>query len=290
MPHLRRSEWVLIVYLVYTGVLSLVLPVRAPIPTVTIALNIIVIAGFLLLAYAYSFRKPELLGIMRDWYPVSLMLLCYREMGWFAPAEHTYALEQSWELWDKTLLNNLGLKAAIESLGPVMPSILEVAYLLVYTIPSIGLAMLYVYHRRERADRFTYQFLLGILIAYALFPCFPSEPPRTVFPGEDLPAHLTVFRRLNLWLLGGYGIHTGVFPSAHVSGAFSGAFAMIRLLPERPWVGRFLLVLAILIATATIYGRYHYAADALAGFVVSLAALAIASLTDRLAFRRKRFQ
>ncbi len=289
MLYLRRSEWVLMVYLVYTGVLSLVLPVRAPIPAITVALNTIVIAGFLLLAYAYSFRKPEFLGIMRDWYPVPLMLLCYREMGWFAPAEHTYALEQSWELWDKTLLNNLGLRAAIESLGPVVPSILEVAYLLVYTIPSIGLAMLYVYHRRDRADRFVYQFLLGILIAYTLFPCFPSEPPRTVFPGEDLPSYLTVFRRMNLWLLGGYGIHTSVFPSAHVSGAFSGAFGMIRLLPEHPWVGRFLLVLAILIATATVYGRYHYGADALAGFVVSLAALGIASLTDRVAFRRKRF-
>jgi membrane-associated phospholipid phosphatase len=94
---------------------------------------------------------------------------------------------------------------------------------------------------------------------------------------------------VNLWLLGGYGIHTSVFPSAHVSGAFSGAFGMIRLLPEHPWVGKFLLVLAILIATATVYGRYHYGADALAGLVVSLAALAIASLTDRVAFRHRRF-
>ncbi len=289
MLSLRRSEWVLIVYLVYTAVLSVVLPARAPIPTVAVTVNSIVIGGFLLLAYSYSFRKPELLSIMRDWYPVPLMLLCYREMGWLAPAEHSYTLEQSWELWDKTLLNNLGLKAAIESLGPVLPSILEIAYLLVYTIPSFALAMLYVYRRRERADRFLYQFLLGILICYTLFPLFPSEPPRTVFPGEDLPSHLTVFRRLNLWLLGGYGIHTSVFPSAHVAGAFSGAFGMIRLLPEHPWVGRLLMALAILIATATVYGRYHYGADALAGFLVSLAALAIVSATDRLAFRRKGF-
>jgi membrane-associated phospholipid phosphatase len=289
MLSLRRSEGVLIVYLVYTAVLSVVLPVRSPVGAIAIAVNSVVIAGFFLLAYAQSFRKPEMLGIMRDWYPVPLMLLCYREMGWLAPAGHTYTLEQSWELWDKTLLNDLGLKAAIESFGPVLPSILEIAYLLVYTVPSFGLAMLYVYKRRERADRFLYQFLLGILIAYTLFPLFPSEPPRTVFPGEDLPGYLTVFRRLNLWLLGGYGIHTSVFPSAHVSGAFSGAFGMIRLLPEHPWVGRFLLALAILIATATVYGRYHYAADALAGLAVSLAALAIVSATDRLVFRRKDF-
>jgi hypothetical protein len=124
MPQFRRSEWVLVVYFVYTAVLSFNLPVRQPIPAITVALNTVVIGGFLLLAYAYSFRKPEFLSIMRDWYPVPLMLLCYREMGWFAPARHTYTLEQSWELWDKTLLNNLGLKPAIESLGPLLPSIL----------------------------------------------------------------------------------------------------------------------------------------------------------------------
>ena len=201
MPHLRRSEWVVVAYLTYTAVVSFVLPVKAPIPAITVAVNAVVIGGFFLLAYAHSFRKPEFLSIMRDWYPVPLMLLCYREMGWFAPEQHTYELEQSWQLWDKTLLNTLGMKAAIESLGPVLPSILEIAYLLVYTIPSFGIAMLYVYHRRERVNGFVYQFLLGILICYTLFPLFPSEPPRTVSRGEALPSYLPISRRSNLWRL-----------------------------------------------------------------------------------------
>ena len=46
---------------------------------------------------------------------------------------------------------------------------------------------------------------------------------------------------------------------------------MIRLLPERKWVGRLLLGLAVSIAFATVYGRYHYTVDALAGFAVSVA-------------------
>jgi len=47
-------------------------------------------------------------------------------------------------------------------------------------------------------------------------------------------------------MLGSYGIHTSVFPSAHVAGAFGAAFTMMRVLPERRWAGRFLLVMAIL--------------------------------------------
>ena len=269
---MRRSEWLLIAYFAYTGALAQFLPVRPPVPLITLALNLTIIAGFALVAYADSLRRGRFLSILRDWYPAPLMLLAYREMGWFAPARHSYELENVWVAWDRALLNTWGLKPALELLGPVLPSVLEISYSLVYTIPSFALAMLYVYHRRSQVDRFLVIFLLGILTAYALFPCFPSEPPRTVFPGEDFPSVDTVFRRFNWWLLGGYGIHTSVFPSAHVAGAFSAAFAMLRLLGERKWVGRLLLALAALIATATVYGRYHYAADAAAGLGISLLA------------------
>ncbi len=278
---MRRSELILIVYFCYTAVLSQVLPLRPPIPRLTLAVNAAVIAGFLILAWAYSLRKRDIFSIMRDWYPVSLMLLAYREIGWFAPSQYAHDFERAWESWDRVLLNEYGLRAALEALGPVIPNVLELSYLLVYPIPSFGLAVLYLTRHRERADRFLVAFLLGILICYTLFPLFPSEPPRTAFPGQDLPTHTTPLRRLNLWLLGGYGIHTSVFPSAHVAGAFSAAFTMLRILPERRRIGWFLLFLAISIALATVYGRYHYAADASAGFVVSLAAQAVAAAWDR---------
>ncbi len=278
---LRRSEWALIAFFLYTTVLAAVLPLRPPIPTVTIAMNAAVITGITILAWAVSLRGGQFVVVLRDWYPLPMILLAYREMGWFAPREHTYALEQAWVVWDRALLGRWGLRAMIESLGPVLPSVLEIAYSLVYAVPVFGVAILYLYRRRERCERFVFTFLLGTLTSYALFPYFPSEPPRSVFPGADLPSYDTFFRWFNLWLVGGYGIHTSVFPSAHVAGAFCGAFGMIRVLPERRWVGRFLLVLAILIATATVYGRYHFAADALAGFGLAVAAEVVARLVDR---------
>ena len=87
---------------------------------------------------------------------------------------------------------------------------------------------------------------------------------------------MTVFRRLNWEMLGAYGIHTSVFPSAHCSGAFCAPFAMRLALPEKQWVWRFLSVMAVLIATATVYGRYHYLADAAAGLAIAVAAIGVA--------------
>jgi membrane-associated phospholipid phosphatase len=174
-----------------------------------------------------------------------------------------------------------GLRAVVESLGPVLPTLLEICYMLVYALGPLAMAILFAYRRRERADRLMFTLSLAVLLSYTQFPFWPSEPPRTVFPGMDFPPYLSVFRRFNWWYLGSQGIHTSVFPSAHVSGAFGAAFGMWRALPEHPWAGRALLVMAALIATATVYGRYHYFADAAAGFGVALAALGITLLRER---------
>ncbi|MCC6366097.1 MAG: phosphatase PAP2 family protein [Bryobacterales bacterium] len=273
---LRRSEWVLAVYFSYCAVCSAALPVRPDITRVTLSVNAMVLAGLLLLAYAEGLRHLRLLRVMRDWYPLPLMLLAYREMGWFAPRTHTYKLEQGWVVWDRLLLNHWGLRSLVEAAGPVGPSLLEICYSLVYAIAPFCMGWLYARHKAGRMDAFVTVFLTGILSAYVLFPFFPSEPPRTVFPNEDLPRVFTVFRWFNLVLVGGYGIHMSVFPSAHVSGAFSAAFGMREILPEEPWVWRGLLLLAVGIATATVYGRYHYAVDALAGFAISLVSWRVA--------------
>ena len=105
--------------------------------------------------------------------------------------------------------------------GPVLPSILEISYSLVYTLAPFSVAVLYLTGRRDRVDRFLFIFVLSVLLCYAQFPFWPSEPPRVVFFGQDSPTYDTIFRRFNLWMLGNYGIHTSVFPSAHVAGAFA---------------------------------------------------------------------
>ncbi len=269
---LRRSEWMIVAYFSYAAGCSLVMDVAPAVRQTTLALNGLVIAGLLVLDYAEGLRHKPLLTVMRDWYPLPLMLLAYKEMGWFAPRVHTYELEQAWIVWDRIVLHQWRLQDAIEMLGPVLPSVLELSYSLVYAIAPFSVGWLYYRRRAARVDAFLFAFLIGIFVSYALFPFFPSEPPRTVFPNDDLPRVLTPFRRFNLGLLGSYGIHMSVFPSAHCSGAFAAAFAMRHVLPEEIWVWRFLLVLACSIATATVYGRYHYAVDAAAGFAVALIA------------------
>ncbi|MDR3703705.1 MAG: phosphatase PAP2 family protein [Candidatus Sulfopaludibacter sp.] len=263
--------------LFYSGAdtLAMILPVAANVRNRVLLSNLVVILVSSLLIHMDRERKSVTLGVIRDWLPLGLVLLAYREMGWFALPHRGHALESYWVAWDRLVLRG-GAKAAIESLGPLVPSLLEIAYALVYALAPFSLAVLYLYRRRDRADRFLFVFTLGVLLCYAQFPFWPSEPPRLLFFGQDVPSSDTIFRRFNWWMLGSYGIYTSVFPSAHVGAAFAAAIGMGKALPEHIWVSRFLFVMAVLIAVATVYGRYHYLADALAGLLMAAVAARIA--------------
>ncbi|HEY4363140.1 MAG TPA: phosphatase PAP2 family protein [Bryobacteraceae bacterium] len=262
MPRLRSSEWLAIVYFLYVAAIA---PFYIVAPWRALLLAAIIAGGFLLLS-----RGPQ---VLRDLAPLAATLAAYREMNWFTPAVQDHHLERSWIVWDRALLDGHGLRAAIESAGMLLPGYLELCYLLVYAVGPVVVAAAIFSERRHRTDHLWIAYLAGTLGAYALFPYFPSEPPRTVFAGEDLPHVVTVIRQLNLWIVGGYGIHSSVFPSAHVSSAFSAAWGLLAVMREKRWMGWTMLVYAVSVSIATVYGRYHYGVDAVAGFAVSLLAI-----------------
>lgn len=267
---LRPYEWLIVAYFTYVAAIA---PIFIPHDeTRWLA------AAVAILVAAILFGLTRYFSIVRDWAPIAFTLAAYREMNWFTPAVRDHHLERAWVLWDRWLLNTAHLRAAIESLGALLPSCLEICYVMVYAIAPISLTILFLNSplavRRERVSAFWLAYLAGTLGAYALFPYFPSDPPRTVFAGADLPTIMTAFRRFNLAILGEYGIHSSVFPSAHVSAAFACAWGLLIAMPDRKRYGWVVAAYALVVAIATIYGRYHFAADALAGFAVSFLAFA----------------
>ena len=268
---LRSAEWLLIIYFGYVAAIAARFRLEQSFVWRPLLAELLVCALFLALAYGEWHEHAELFSIMRDWAPVALLLLAYREMDWFSSMPRNFDLELRWVQWDRSLFYPWGLQRAVESLGALGPLYLELCYLLVYAVAPFVVAVLYFQHRRKRVNGALFLYLLGTLLSYALFPYFPSDPPRIAFAGSDVPHIITPVRELNLWLVGDLGIHSSVFPSAHVSSAFSAAWALFAFLPERKQYGWGMLLYAVSVAIATVYGRYHYGADALAGIAISLA-------------------
>lgn len=277
LPLVRTSEWVLILYFTYTALLA----VAFSLPGARRGVALLVPMLLYVLAYCESTSGRRWTGILRDWLPPGLLLVAYWQMEWFRSASRMRSMEESWLAWDQWILHDCGLQRLIESCGALLPGTLEICYGLLYAIPPACVAWLYFCRRRESVDRFLFVFLLGTLSAYALLPHLPTTSPRLEFPAQDLPGIVTVFRRLNLWVLDHADIHTSVFPSGHVATAFSCALGVRFALPEKPWAGRILLLGATLVTIATVYGRYHYAADGLASILVCIAALKVSQAVHR---------
>ncbi len=274
---LRHSEWICIAFFVYIAALSPFFrdrPLLGYQPLLILAAVILLLGS---LARAERTRYAQAFSMIRDWIPMALTLTAFREMELFVPINYNAQYEMAWVRWDDILLRQWGLKHAIESLGPVIPMYLEFCYLLVYGVGTYCVIVIWIKTRRRAVDRFYVILLVGTLLAYALFPYFPTRPPRIAFPTIAMH-NADLFRRFNLFLLRKATIHSGVFPSAHVSSAFSAAWAMFLVLPREKQYGWWLLFYAGSVAVATVYGRYHYAADALAGFGISLFAGALCLL------------
>jgi membrane-associated phospholipid phosphatase len=273
----RRAEKVAILYFLYTAVMVSVY--GQPFERCLQAWIIPVIVGSVLILE--SRHSSAWSRVAREWSVLGLILIAYWQVDWLGNQSAQIPWQQTWIQWDRYVLHDAGLGRLIESVGGLLPSMLEFVYLCLYAIPAICMGVLYVNRRRDRIDRFVAMLFAGTFCVYALLPHFPTVSPRIAFPGQDLPAVMTFWRGINIWLLDHCDISASVFPSGHVAVAFSAAFGLLRAVPELrwAWIGSF--AVAIVVFTATIYCRYHYAADGLASLAITLLIWRILEIVDR---------
>ena len=230
--------------------------------------------------------KSELLAFIRDWLPAVIILLAYRESGLFGHPDPQHRLDHLFVGWDRVLLRNPWVLAALSLGAPWLQRYLEFCYSLCYPLVPLGLGALYVLSQRPESgpassfdggraiDHFWTTVLLALFTCYALFPLFPSTPPRLLFRDFPGPAVEPLFRKVNFWILGQYGIQSSVFPSGHVAAVTATALAVRAHWPR---AGVPFAIAATSVAVGTVIGRYHYTADVVAGALIGLAAFLISS-------------
>jgi membrane-associated phospholipid phosphatase len=278
----RGAEWLALIYFAFLAGIAPFFPARPHLGLKPLIVILLMMPLVILVAWLEPRIQGRSMSWFRDWFPIALLLVGFRELDWFTPAQYPMRFESAWLRWDHALLHRSHLQQGIEALGPVLPGLLEFSYFLVYGVGAFSVAALWLTGNRSRVNNFYLVYVSGTLLAYALIPWYPSLPPRYLAPLADLPNLVTPFRQLNLWILDQGTVHAGVFPSAHVSSAFSAAFGLLLVLPERRRFGWIGFGFAVIVSVATVYGRYHYAADAVAGLLISLVALAGISALKRM--------
>jgi membrane-associated phospholipid phosphatase len=296
---LRAAEKLAIGFFGYTAIAAFVFRLELGQRLVLVGLNLFTCLVILLLSRYGVDERSRSLAVVRDWLPCILILVAYRESGLFFRPDPANRLDHLFIRWDDALLKNPCVLALITVLSPWLQRYLELAYLFCY--PSVPLALGSLYLARWIApgvsppgaalkgratargydlavNQFWTAALLAALSCYVLYPFFPLTPPRELFHDLPGPPVASLLRGVNRWILGRYAVGASLFPSAHVATVTAGALVIRAYLPR---VGVGFLILAGSIALATVYGRYHYAADALAGVLVGLAAFVISKRIHR---------
>jgi membrane-associated phospholipid phosphatase len=296
---LRVAEKLAIGFFGYTTIAALVFPLELRQRLALVGLNLLAGAVVVLLSRYGMEERRRFLAAARDWLPCILILVAYRESGLFFRPDPANRLDQLFVRWDDALLKNPWVLGLLTALSPWLQRYLELAYLCCYPSVPLALGSLYLARRvapgpspasapagrgaTERRYRLAInQFWTAALVAafscFVLFPFFPLTPPRELF--HDLPGpHVApLLRSVNRWILGRYAVGASLFPSAHVATVTAIALVIRAYLPR---AGIVFLILAGSIAVATVYGRYHYAADAVAGVLVGLAAFLLSKRIHR---------
>jgi membrane-associated phospholipid phosphatase len=273
-----------------------------------VSLNLLACATVYVLEKSAATGRSRFLYVARDWLPCILILVAYREAGLLFTPDPSHRLDYIFIRWDEVILRNSWVTGALSLGSPWLQRYLEFSYFLCYPVVPLGVATLYLArasvapgetfprpgagspasapmnrgatnHRyRSPVEHYWTAVLMAALTCYVLFPLFPLTPPRELFHDLPGPYGASGLRGLNHWLLDHYAVGASLFPSGHVAAATAAALVIRR---HAPLVGLVFLLVALSIALATIYGRYHYAADALAGTLVGIAGFLVSQALNR---------
>ena len=204
-----------------------------------------------------------------------IMPLVYLLAGYWVPGllvrEPDLRFERRLLDTDRWLFGAHGL-ARFEQSGPrVLIEYLELAYLLCYAVVPAGyVCLLFGGYGPEVIDRFWSVVLLASFACYGLLPWLPTRAPRAIEPARATMR--SAIRGLNLAVLNRASVQWNTFPSGHTAASLATALAVGTYMPL---AGIILAVVSLSIAAGSVVGRYHYAADAIAGALMAILAFAM---------------
>jgi membrane-associated phospholipid phosphatase len=299
---LRVAEKTLLAFFAALLIASLTLSLPGTTLGVLAVLNVMVGCLIVALSKEDLVERSRMASPLRDWLPALLMLLAYRESGLFIKADPAHRLDHLFILCDQAMLHSRWVEGLLYSCAPWLQHYLELCYLFCYPLVPLGFAALYLtrpaaaapreprgsslgpdlYHKPLHLtvmfDKFWTAVLLATLFCYAVYPFFPLTPPRVLFNDVPGPPVSPLLRHMNLWVLDRLSVQVCVFPSAHAAAVTATALAVRAY---RPRLGILFCIAALSVVVATVYGRYHYAADAVAGVLVGVIAFAVSSRIHR---------
>lgn len=252
----RAWEWASLAFVTYTVVCSALLPGLGRTARIRSAIGSL--AGAVVTVLSASLHPY---AVLHNWIlPPLVLLLGYWSSGLLFRAP-TPRVEAALCGIDRSL----AVRAAAARMPRPIAEFLEFAYAGVYALIPTALVIHLFVTAVPDPDRFWTVILVTDFICFGMLPWIQSRPPRALETGEPWRSS---FRTVNLRILGAASIRVNTCPSGHAAEALAAALLVLNA-PVAVFV--WMLFAALAVSAGAVLGRYHYAVDAIAGWIVAFA-------------------
>ncbi len=239
-------------------------------------LLLILIYSALLIAQFMLLRVKDKSKFLRCIYdlifPIISILVLFDSLGWIVHYINPVDIDPQLIKIDYMLFNNHPTVMLEKVMNPFLTDVLQLAYSTYYFLPIILGIVIFKNNQREEFNRVLFLILFCFYLSYIGYIIWPAIGPRFTLAHlqtQELQGFLIAEPIQNL-LNKLEGVKRDAFPSGHTGIALTVLFLSYRFRRRLFWT--FLPVVAALIFS-TVYCRYHYVIDVIAG--IGLAVVAV---------------
>lgn len=260
-------EWVTFTYMSWLLVVFITRHAHIANAPRLIALHLAIATAIATLAVAAA-RRPEnsALQLARSWYPLPLYIFFFEELQQLVHAFFGQWFDRWLIAFDFNFAHVHPSVWLAQFATPALNDAMQFCYMTYFLFLVLLPAILYIQRERRAFWTTMTATALAHYSVYVIALLFPIESPyfsrvslntKPLFGG---PFTATIE------LVEHFGrVHGAAFPSAHVAGSMVALCALHRYRP-RLFYGCFPFFIGMCVST--VYGRYHYVADVLAGIAV----------------------
>jgi membrane-associated phospholipid phosphatase len=281
ISYLSPGDFVSIVFLFFLTLLNIIFHARVE-QWLTLALvNLAVIALVGTLAWGAETKKTRLLIGLHRWYCYFIILFIFKEIYLMIRPIHPVDYDQFFIAIDRMMFGVNPTEWMAQFANPILTEILQIAYFSYYILFIILGVELYRRHAIEDFDKAAFLIVYGFYLSYLGYFALPGVGPRFTLHdftnlGMELPGVLLT-DTLRSIINAGESIprshpnpievvQRDVFPSGHTQLTIIVMTLGLRYKLNARW---FLVTLGSLLIVATVYLRYHYVIDLIAGALLA---------------------
>lgn len=232
-------------------------------------------------------RLPKALSVAVDFYPAAFIPFVFESLGPLIPAARGAARDDLLIAADRAIFGTDVTVWLERFVTPFWAAFFYVAYSTYYFLPLVLGGFLWA-RGPELARRFIFTLSVCFYVSYAGYFTIPAFGPRTAQADlYTVPLESTAVARAISHTINELE-HTklDVFPSGHTMITVAVLMVAWRRARKLFW---WLLPVAVLLIFSTVYCRYHYVVDLIAGIALALATVPLGDrLYDRLSLRLTR--